>query len=700
MIAKEIVTSGTSIYLENLIANSATSSSWQSRSGSYGVVSYSYSKPLLAGRKYWAYCKYYYTTTNSSNMTWMAMYCFGGSDSFQAISISPGTESTAYTYSRIKSMGNIPGNYKSKELIENVSGTLYAGDSSKVSGTTSYWKDMMIIDITDLYLCLNTTSDTTVLNWLNSNVTYFTGRKEFSILNFDRLSFKDSKIYTSNIIDSEFLWTCPECYYATSAHNNYSHNDPYLDQGYNGCAIYNNNGNGVVTWSRESAQSDSPFYTKHRYNLKVVTAASSSKVAQPGMGGVYCTNIAYANAVFVEKFVAKLPIGYKFNIAHNSQGTGASVSFIGSNLGTGKWEEYTILYRCGSSGSFSSGGHIYVTSIDSNTYDQYNVTWYLAFIGMFDVTGREQLIYAPILPQARMKNKSVYSSVGFNTGNLLINGDFTNKWENIQSCKSAGWTLDYDDYPSGIESKVSLVQPIGKASCAFDTDIAINPAYKYKLSGWVKNTNAQTNYLCYLYWKLSNGTVMVHYRTQYKNGTMTKLTKAVSPGDTKIYLTSTANWALGSSRSYANIGFRSSSYNICYNDLGTMNNTYGSAGSIQSIESDGITLKSGWTGSSIPLTAYAVECYDGGNYPYPWGRQSSNDWTYVEYTIGGGWDGNDYYGSWAGIPSQCVNLRIGLNLYSATNQPVKYAGWKLICLNAGNRKDNILRIDGDYKKDI
>lgn len=50
--------------------------------------------------------------------------------------------------------------------------------------------------------------------------------------------------------------------------------------------------------------------------------------ATPGLGGFILGFNARANAVFIQKFMAKLPIGYSFNNAENYMGDHASVSWL------------------------------------------------------------------------------------------------------------------------------------------------------------------------------------------------------------------------------------------------------------------------------------------------------------------------------------------------------------------------------------
>lgn len=108
-------------------------------------------------------------------------------------------------------------------------------------------------------------------------------------------------------------------------------NNTYFDVG-SGVGIYNNSGNGNVTHTRVSAADQaSPFYPEHKYVLKITTNGT----ATPGAGGFIAQHIAAANKIFVEKFVAKIPVGYNIVFAYNPQGTGSSVTYLTPTAGTG-----------------------------------------------------------------------------------------------------------------------------------------------------------------------------------------------------------------------------------------------------------------------------------------------------------------------------------------------------------------------------
>lgn len=155
------------------------------------------------------------------------------------------------------------------------------------------------------------------------------------------------------------------------------YSDPEFMSGYNSISVYNNYGNGTVTITREHAGDHA---NSSGFQLKITTAGE----ATPGCGGFYQSILSRANAIFVQIFRAKIPVGYNVNTASNSMGTNYQDKFITDRAGTGKWEWYARVVYCGSSGSFSSGGHVYLSA--NSGYSATSVTWYLSYCNVIDIT--------------------------------------------------------------------------------------------------------------------------------------------------------------------------------------------------------------------------------------------------------------------------------------------------------------------------
>lgn len=149
--------------------------------------------------------------------------------------------------------------------------------------------------------------------------------------------------------------------------------DPEFRNGANGISPYNNNGNGTVRVERAA---DVNLPNKSGYKLKITTSGA----ATPGLGGFFFGTQTRANAVFVTRFIAWVPVGYKIEWASNATGNGGTSKWLTNNVGTGDWEEYAVYVKCGSSGTFSSTNFFYLTGGNGNL----PVVWYLAFATVYD----------------------------------------------------------------------------------------------------------------------------------------------------------------------------------------------------------------------------------------------------------------------------------------------------------------------------
>ncbi|MCT9561469.1 DUF1983 domain-containing protein [Acinetobacter baumannii] len=155
--------------------------------------------------------------------------------------------------------------------------------------------------------------------------------------------------------------------------------DVNFKKGNNGVSVYNNAGNGNVTVTRVAKSADNPTTSTYEIEIKTIGAAS------PTWGGFVQLVYGRANAVFVIKYLIKLPVGYKLMNAGNYMGTGAIDRFIGSTEGTGKFETYIRMIKCGAVGSFSNSGHVYVSGGSTPTANA-PLVWTLAQIEQYDVT--------------------------------------------------------------------------------------------------------------------------------------------------------------------------------------------------------------------------------------------------------------------------------------------------------------------------
>jgi len=149
--------------------------------------------------------------------------------------------------------------------------------------------------------------------------------------------------------------------------------DPEFRSGLNGIGIYNNSGNGMVAVERAA---DVNLPNQSGYKIKITTSGA----VEPGLGGFVFGTQTRANAVFITRFIAWVPVGYGIEWATNTIGNGSSSKWLTNNVGTGDWEEYALYVKCGSSGTFYTTNYFYLAGGDGSL----PVTWYLAFATVYD----------------------------------------------------------------------------------------------------------------------------------------------------------------------------------------------------------------------------------------------------------------------------------------------------------------------------
>lgn len=155
--------------------------------------------------------------------------------------------------------------------------------------------------------------------------------------------------------------------------------DPEFRTGNNSVATYNYGTSGTVTVSRVARPSDCPTTSTHC--MKITTKSTG---ATPGLGGFVQSIQSRNGAVFIQKFIAKVPVGYTLNQASNGMGTGSTSEWLTSREGTGKYETYILKITCGTSGTFKNGGYVYLSATTSTP--SFPVEWYLAYCTAFDLT--------------------------------------------------------------------------------------------------------------------------------------------------------------------------------------------------------------------------------------------------------------------------------------------------------------------------
>ena len=151
--------------------------------------------------------------------------------------------------------------------------------------------------------------------------------------------------------------------------------DPTFAQGGNGISVYNNSNNGTVTITRTSSS------TVPNDSGKMLTIKNTG-TASPYCGGFSFTTQCGYRKIFITRIIAKIPVGRDITFHTNSIGTGGTQKWLTPTKGTGDWQEYICKVYCGTS-NFSSTHFFTITGA-------YNVTWYLAYATVFDVTTSER----------------------------------------------------------------------------------------------------------------------------------------------------------------------------------------------------------------------------------------------------------------------------------------------------------------------
>lgn len=182
--------------------------------------------------------------------------------------------------------------------------------------------------------------------------------------------------------------------------------DPEFKKGYNEIATYgaqNNgdNGKGTVVLSRISKStgntSSNSFTAAEATHVKEEAAGSPHNgsdwclyiKAYGGsninhLGGLAFGNLSRANAVFIVKVSAKIPVGYTLKNNHNAHGTGYKQEFLTSMAGTGKYETYIFKETCGSTGTFSTMNYLYLSGPVKPGSDP--LEWFVDYATVFDLT--------------------------------------------------------------------------------------------------------------------------------------------------------------------------------------------------------------------------------------------------------------------------------------------------------------------------
>ncbi|KUF38953.1 hypothetical protein AS361_03660 [Myroides marinus] len=198
--------------------------------------------------------------------------------------------------------------------------------------------------------------------------------------------------------------------------------DPDFSQGNNSVYLYNNASNGVTTVERITRPLDAPSKSSH------IIRVTNKGPADPGLGGYYQPVFARANAVFIHKIIAKIPVGYKIHHFNNPIGNGGSFKWLTSQEGTGRYETYIYKIICGTSGTFSEFGYVALLGTVGTTASP--IIWDVCYSTIFDMS-------IPDRSLDFLKTTVVGNSIA--TGTLLV-GQNGNATAGITGFRASGET--------------------------------------------------------------------------------------------------------------------------------------------------------------------------------------------------------------------------------------------------------------------
>lgn len=181
--------------------------------------------------------------------------------------------------------------------------------------------------------------------------------------------------------------------------------------------------------------------------------------------------------------------------------------------------------------------------------------------------------------------------------------------------------------------------------------VPYNKDKKYKISSWLKtmseSASSSTSYYPSIYPYDLDKNQIGYNNTLYLDNTVTTLSEDLKNGDTIIHATSLSNWENGKSNTNYYVGiFDYKASNGCLYDKYTRHvykyaNTNEALSSIVNKTNNTITLKSAYSGSTIPAGTKIATTKDGSTFIYPFGgitKSQTSNWTYKEKTFDSSFD--------------------------------------------------------------
>ncbi len=192
---------------------------------------------------------------------------------------------------------------------------------------------------------------------------------------------------TKSDIDNKLMEEKEKNYYLSlMANGKMLYTDPEFKKWYNSTYIYRRSGQNTTITRKLLASNDSNYPPNTTgYVLEINNDGKS--YSDIGHGGFYFANASRKEAIFIAKIIAKIPSGCTINLASNGTGNNSVRKFLGNAKGTGKYETYYALVKCGSNGAFSSTNFFNIYGKKGQSFK-----WYVAYATVFDCTASDYRI--------------------------------------------------------------------------------------------------------------------------------------------------------------------------------------------------------------------------------------------------------------------------------------------------------------------
>ena len=269
--------------------------------------------------------------------------------------------------------------------------------------------------------------------------------------------------------------------------------DPEFASGTNNVRVYNNLQNGNVTVTRIADNQASANSSGYILQIKVTGAA------EPWTGGFVQSIQSRANAVFMQIFRAKIPVGYNVNANSNRMGDNYSDVWITSTAGTGKWEWYARVVYCGASGSFGLGG--YVSLKGANATAANPLYWYLSHCQTWDLSknnyGSLRAKFADALSASRTLWGQSFNGSNNVSGDMTGVGTITSTYYSLHNISNNPY-LKFNvggniTYVQALSTGIGVGPTYTALFVTNDSKVGIgtaSPSEKLSIAGWVGTIGA------------------------------------------------------------------------------------------------------------------------------------------------------------------------------------------------------------------